>query len=173
VRVFYDVGRALYAQYYPNSQFANQLNSLRQKELLDLAARGVKGKGLDLQFAGDETVPLWLAGTYLAANITLNCLNFYWFGKMIETIRKRFDPPFGTRGVGEKDKGPARKRAVSVPESERTVVEGIDVDTDQEGAEEEDAEEKKLDGETVLARGIYGDGRRTVEVEKTEIRQRK
>ena len=46
-----------------------------------------------MQFAGNEFVPLWLAFTYLGSNIVLNTLNFYWFGKMIETVRKRFQPP--------------------------------------------------------------------------------
>lgn len=38
----------------------------------------------------------WLAGTYLAANLTLTALNIVWFGRMIATIRARFAPPFGT-----------------------------------------------------------------------------
>ena len=46
-----------------------------------------------MQFAGEEFVPLWLAFTYLGSNVVLNTLNFYWFGKMIETVRKRFQPP--------------------------------------------------------------------------------
>lgn len=46
-----------------------------------------------MQFAGEEYVPLWLAFTYLGSNIVLNTLNFYWFGKMIEMVRKRFQPP--------------------------------------------------------------------------------
>lgn len=46
-----------------------------------------------MRFAGEEYVPLWLAFTYLGSNIILNTLNFYWFGKMIETVRKRFQPP--------------------------------------------------------------------------------
>jgi hypothetical protein len=46
-----------------------------------------------MQFAGEEFVPLWLAFTYLGSNIVLNTLNFFWFGKMIETLRKRFQPP--------------------------------------------------------------------------------
>lgn len=45
-----------------------------------------------MQFAGEEFIPLWLAFTYLGSNIVLNTLNFYWFGKMIETVRKRFQP---------------------------------------------------------------------------------
>lgn len=38
------------------------------------------------------TVPLWLAAVYMGANLTLNSLNFYWFFKMIDAVRKRFDP---------------------------------------------------------------------------------
>lgn len=52
-----------------------------------------------------RTVPWWLAGSYLASNIVLNCLNWYWMGQMIKTIRKRFEPPFGTKAV-EKKKQP-------------------------------------------------------------------
>jgi hypothetical protein len=37
------------------------------------------------------TVPPWLALIYLSSNTTLNCLNFYWFSKMIDALRKRFD----------------------------------------------------------------------------------
>ena len=45
-----------------------------------------------MRFADPTTapVPVWLAGTYLVANILLNTLNFYWFGRMIETVMKRF-----------------------------------------------------------------------------------
>lgn len=43
-------------------------------------------------YAGDEVVPVWLAFTYLGSNIVLNTLNFFWFTKMIEAIRKRFVP---------------------------------------------------------------------------------
>ena len=40
---------------------------------------------------GTKAVPVWLAVTYLSSNTVLNSLNFYWFGKMIETVRKRFE----------------------------------------------------------------------------------
>lgn len=46
-----------------------------------------------MRFAGEEYVPLWLGIIYVGSNVILNALNFYWFGKMIETIRKRFEPP--------------------------------------------------------------------------------
>ncbi|KAL8647679.1 MAG: hypothetical protein Q9226_006340 [Calogaya cf. arnoldii] len=40
-----------------------------------------------------ENMPLWLGLTYLGSNVMLNTLNFYWFGKMIETVKKRFRTP--------------------------------------------------------------------------------
>ncbi|KAM0437393.1 hypothetical protein ACHAPT_001755 [Fusarium lateritium] len=40
----------------------------------------------------DSTVPVWLGAAYLASNITLNSLNFYWFFMMIRAVRKRFEP---------------------------------------------------------------------------------
>ncbi|KAK5628181.1 hypothetical protein RRF57_003896 [Xylaria bambusicola] len=46
-----------------------------------------------MQFVTTSTgVPLWLATIYVGSNLTLNSLNFYWFFKMIEAVRKRFDP---------------------------------------------------------------------------------
>lgn len=45
-----------------------------------------------MRFEGDRIVPIWLACTYLGSNIVLNTLNFYWFGKMIEAVKKRFQP---------------------------------------------------------------------------------
>jgi hypothetical protein len=46
-----------------------------------------------MRFAHDSTpgVPLWLGIVYLTSNLILHTLNFYWFGRMIETVRKRFD----------------------------------------------------------------------------------
>ena len=53
-----------------------------------------------MRFEGDRIVPIWLACTYLGSNIVLNTLNFYWFGKMIEAVKKRFQPAKkGKRGV--------------------------------------------------------------------------
>ena len=46
-----------------------------------------------MKFTGFNTqaIPFWLALVYLACNVVLNTLNFYWFGKMIETVRSRFN----------------------------------------------------------------------------------
>ncbi|KAL4880044.1 TLC domain-containing protein [Aspergillus karnatakaensis] len=38
-------------------------------------------------------VPTWLVLTYVTSNLILNGLNYYWFGKMVETVLKRFRGP--------------------------------------------------------------------------------
>lgn len=55
-----------------------------------------------MRYAGGKQIPYWYAITYLTANVVLTMLNIYWFGQMIKTIRKRFDPPFGTRQASTK-----------------------------------------------------------------------
>lgn len=37
-------------------------------------------------------LPMWLAILYLGSNTILNFLNIYWFSKMIQTVRSRFQP---------------------------------------------------------------------------------
>jgi hypothetical protein len=84
-----------------------------------------------MRFAGNKEAPLWLCMAYLASNIVLNSLNWYWINKMIATIRKRFDPPFGTRKAEDKPQ--------------------VEVD---------------------VARGVYADGSKSVEVDEKKIRRR-
>lgn len=38
-------------------------------------------------------VPAWLVFTYVASNLVLNSLNYYWFSKMIDAVMKRFREP--------------------------------------------------------------------------------
>lgn len=97
--------------------------------------------GDHMQFAGSRTLPMWLALSYLAANIVLNILNYYWFAKMIQTIRKRFDPPFGTKEPVTSEKKEIAK-------------------TDEKA-------------EIEVQRGLYADGRKTVEVGASEVRSRR
>lgn len=77
-----------------------------------------------MRFEGDRIVPIWLACTYLGSNIVLNTLNFYWFGKMIETVKKRFQPAKKGRGGSHVDgKVRGEERAKLVVEIEgKTVV---------------------------------------------------
>ena len=41
----------------------------------------------------EESLPVILAGLYVASNTLLVILNFYWFGKMVEAVAKRFRKP--------------------------------------------------------------------------------
>ncbi|KAL1638832.1 hypothetical protein SLS58_008537 [Diplodia intermedia] len=128
-----------------------------------------------MRFAEGTEVPVWLAATYLAANLTLNSLNFFWFNKMIETVRKRFEPPLGTKRPEKGDAAAEKKKKnVKREAADRVFVEGIDVDTDEEVEAVATAIAEANGGaETVVARGLYDDGRRTIEVAKTEVRNRR
>lgn len=42
---------------------------------------------------GELPVPKWLAVGYVVSTTALSVLNFYWFGKMIEAVAKRFEKP--------------------------------------------------------------------------------
>lgn len=81
-----------------------------------------------MKFTEEESIPLWLALTYLGSNLTLNALNFYWFGKMIDALRKRFvsskadkeDPKLAMTGSNgtikiESDETVVRRRNVPLP----------------------------------------------------------
>lgn len=113
VRVFYDIYRALVAG-----------DSVLPSKAVDPSGTMV--------FASGQTVPLWLAVCYLASNLTLNGLNWFWFSKMIETIRKRFDPPFGTRKpeeVSDSKSDEAKKTLDRLSDKDKVLVEGISVNS--------------------------------------------
>ncbi|KAL9112508.1 MAG: hypothetical protein Q9187_007766 [Circinaria calcarea] len=46
-----------------------------------------------IQNPGELPVPPWLAVAYMASVTILSALNFYWFGRMIRTVRSRFEKP--------------------------------------------------------------------------------
>ena len=46
-----------------------------------------------IQNPGELPVPPWLAVAYVASVTLLSALNFYWFGRMIQTVRSRFEKP--------------------------------------------------------------------------------
>lgn len=75
-----------------------------------------------MRFADNEFIPLWLGFTYLGSNVVLNTLNFYWFGKMIEAVRKRFQPVKEGRqkekAIATKSTGTNGKTRISVEDSE-------------------------------------------------------
>lgn len=65
-------------------------------------------------------VPAWLALIYLGSNAILNFLNYYWFGRMIDAVRKRFTPKKEKSGKVEGKGG----------EAEVVVVEGTEIKVD-------------------------------------------
>ncbi|PVH92215.1 DUF887-domain-containing protein [Periconia macrospinosa] len=149
VRVFYDIYRAVTAG-----------DSVLTSKVADPSGT--------MQFASGQTVPLWLAGCYLASNITLNSLNWFWFGKMIETIRKRFDPPLGTRKPEDASKAEGAKKALDkLTDKEKVLVEGTAVNTPPPTPY---ASEKGND--YISAVKVAGTTGKHLEVEGVEVRRR-
>lgn len=62
----------------------------------------------------DSKVPWWIIAIYLVSNVTLNALNWYWFGKMIETVRKRFEGK--PHEDSKNDQGTSKERRKSIVE---------------------------------------------------------
>lgn len=59
------------------------------------------------EVAMQKMLPYWVAALFCAGNLGLTSLNFFWFSKMIEAVRKRFRPQEG----GTKEDGQAAKSA--------------------------------------------------------------
>lgn len=124
-----------------------------------------------MRFAGDYPMPTWLAIVYLSSNVVLNTLNFYWFGKMIETIKKRF--------VESKEKKGGRKRE---DKQEGVMVEGL-MDSSTLITEIAEDESMEYGGEAIMydeevedklrMETSFLDGKNKMEIEKKEIRRRK
>ncbi|KAE8352556.1 TLC domain-containing protein [Aspergillus coremiiformis] len=74
-------------------------------------------------------VPTWLVGTYVAANVVLNSLNYYWFSKMVETVLKRFRGP----KEGEKKIGGEKVEEVVEDIAQKVVLEAAATLEEEEG----------------------------------------
>lgn len=130
-----------------------------------------------MRFAHDSRVPVWLATTYLGSNVVLNSLNFYWFGKMIETVKKRFRGPADRRGGGA-GAPPSTHSAIVIVEG--TEMDGREDDPDIAASVaaatgvgagagfEVGVVEGEKGSVTIDKRGV-----KVVEVHKTELRRRK
>lgn len=100
-RVYYDVWRILQAPdthsllhsgHDLSSSTSSKLFSVRSGELCLGETSCVAAQSEVMKFVTDDSaIPMWLIVVYLISNVTLNALNWYWFGKMIETVRKRFE----------------------------------------------------------------------------------
>ena len=140
-------------------------------------------------FMGEEYLPLWMAGVYLASNLVLNMLNIWWFEKMVATIRKRFDPPFGTKGVGPdtihyqpQEKVEESSRAMDalasagqgMPDDNVEDLHRVGKGSVKAGRERaEMALNGGVDGTPEIQRTVYADGHKGVEVSGTTRRAAK
>ena len=107
-----------------------------------------------MQYASGANVPTWLGGVYLGSNVVLNTLNFYWFVKMIETIRKRFTEGKGKENGNVKEEDPVLVEGVALVDG---VIDGIVLG----------------EGEVEESGHIEIDEEGKLKIEKTEIRKRK
>ena len=107
-----------------------------------------------MKYATGANVPTWLGGVYLGSNVVLNTLNFYWFGKMIETIRKRFTEGKGKENGTAKEEDPVLVEGVALVDG---VVDGVVL----KNGEVEESGHIEIDEEGKLR------------LQKTEIRKRR
>jgi hypothetical protein len=120
-----------------------------------------------MRFFTGQQVPVWLAVVYLGSNVILNSLNFYWFGKMIETVRSRFqEPRKGSRG---------EVKALA----DEVGIEGMDggdigepISTDEDNIDNKTTEVDGLVQENQTELAYTHQGNRIM-VEKTEVRKRR
>lgn len=137
----------------------------------------LKDDGQKTVLVGQEYLPLWLAGAYFVSNLVLNILNIYWFSKMVETIRKRFNPPIGTKGVGNESVRWEPQEKLRTEEKQR-----IDelhkagmgsVTAGRQKAEQAMNGAVSMDGAAEVQRGVYADGHKSIEVTGTTRRSAK
>ncbi|KAK4900586.1 hypothetical protein LTR27_002302 [Elasticomyces elasticus] len=146
----------------------------------------------------NHPLPLWLPLVYLASNLILNALNIWWFYKMVATIRTRFHPPWGTKGIGPdiihyeplsaeekariaRGKGGVKGGVKSAAIGAGRVVEGPEGGGVGKGGGENlggkgtygaAAAERDEGMDVEVQRGVYTDGHKSLEVTGTETRKR-
>jgi hypothetical protein len=145
----------------------------RQKRSGDLTIYSI-ANGQDRAFMGERYLPLWIPIVYLASNLVLNALNIWWFGKMIATIRSRFDPPFGTKGVGQPVKHWEPEEKIKTAKNKLLGTGGGgSVKAARERAEQvmgAAAADPDPDQKIEVERSVFADGHRGVEVTGTTRR---
>lgn len=116
-------------------------------------------------------MPAWLAIVYLSSNVVLNTLNFFWFGKMIETIKKRFAESKDKKG-GRKSENKEEGVMVEGLMDSSTLMTEIAEDEDMEIGGEDIMYDEEVESEMKMG-STFLDGRSTMKIEQTEVRRRK
>jgi TLC domain len=97
IRVYQDVWAAIHHTPVAASIHLDAMGNATSAVLEAAARNSTVPLNSIMRFAGEEYIPVWLGFTYLGSNVILNTLNFFWFGKMIEAVRKRFTPAKETK----------------------------------------------------------------------------
>jgi len=128
--LWYDIFRAISLQVSsPNtpplatSQFALNATTVYKNPMAAL------GAGFEVvKFArATPHIPLWTWAGNILSNLVLHVLNWYWYGKMISALRKRFDPPLGTRRQSKKTEEPVVSKGVDASGRKLLEVDGVEV----------------------------------------------
>ena len=117
----------------------------------------------------ERYIPIWLLVTYFLANLTLNILNFWWFSKMVSTIRSRFPPPIGTKGTGHQVEHwePGTHEKVEKAAEELHRAGKGSVAAARLKAEEVLKGGVQVEGTPEIRRGVYADGHKSLEISGT------
>ncbi|KAL6242164.1 hypothetical protein RBB50_011076 [Rhinocladiella similis] len=150
LRVYQDVWHAMHLNTKGQPPFIRELHESsvpghsifvpRDGQMCAGNAACIRAQSEVMKFTGPETlaVPIWLAGVYLVSNLILNSLNFYWFAKMIETVRKRFQGKPHDEFANEREKRPQRKTSMveqMATELDKETLSGPTDDEDDEKTE--------------------------------------
>jgi len=66
----------IYKDVWSALHFADAMRSSKNEEIM--------------MFGEDHALPMWLVVLYMSGHVILQCLNVFWFGKMIAAVKKRF-----------------------------------------------------------------------------------
>lgn len=168
ILVFKDVYRAVYEGYSTPKYYMDKFAEFPHHGDLDHPL------GQTTAFMEVRYLPLWLGASYLASNIVLNLLNLFWFSKMIQTIRTRFPPPFGTKGSGKEVHYHPQEKKTAQPVKKQGSVRAAR-ERAEEIMEKSPEQAPAADGygnEPTIQRSLYEDGHKGVEVTGSTTSQR-
>ncbi|KAL8370993.1 hypothetical protein RB595_001035 [Gaeumannomyces hyphopodioides] len=98
ITVFFSC-RLVWGNYQSTMVYMDMWQAMKSGPAMSLASQTVNNASV--AYGGDDVmmfaqnagpIPMWLAGIYMASNLTLNLLNVHWFFKMIKAVKKRFEP---------------------------------------------------------------------------------
>lgn len=104
--VYVDMFKALSQTWYSPSSISEVFQARASASLQCTDKSCLRANAEVHKFASYTTdgIPTWLVVTYVASNLVLNGLNYFWFSKMIETVMKRFREPAPAEKEKEKKK---------------------------------------------------------------------